>query len=239
MQGQTTFDVLRPGQVREAVEQRTASWLAFLACAGHGNAARLCYALLFKRATDITCAAVLLLVLAPVLLLAALAVALDTRGPIIYRQARIGRFGEPFTIFKFRTMTHNPSGALVLLRDADGTLRHKVRHDPRITRTGKWLRRLSIDELPQLVNILLGHMSLVGPRPELPQIVASYETWQHQRHLVRPGLTGWWQVSGRSDRPMHEHTELDVYYVENLSFWMDMRIVARTIRVVLSGLGAF
>ncbi len=218
---------------------KTIAWLSSLASADAGNATRLLYVLLLKRGLDLIVASLMLVVLSPLLLLAALAVRLDTRGPILYRQTRVGRRNRPFTIYKFRTMAHDPGATFVLLRDDDGTLRHKVHHDPRITRTGKWLRRTSVDELPQLFNVLLGHMSLVGPRPELPQIVAGYESWQHQRHLVRPGLTGWWQVSGRGDRPMHEHTALDIYYVENLSFWLDVRIALRTVRVVLNGLGAF
>jgi lipopolysaccharide/colanic/teichoic acid biosynthesis glycosyltransferase len=118
-------------------------------------------------------------------------------------------------------------------------IRHKSRTDPRVTRLGKLLRSTSIDELPQLVNVLLGDMSLVGPRPELPAIVAGYAPWQHQRHLVRPGITGWWQVRGRSDFPMHEHTELDIYYVAHKSLWFDLRILFETVRTVLVRSGAF
>lgn len=197
------------------------------------------YATYIKRCLDVLVSATVLLLLLPLMVLVALAIRVDSPGPALFRQTRIGRQNQPFRIYKFRTMTHSESDLFVLVRDADGTLRHKVRHDPRVTRVGHWLRRTSIDELPQLVNILLGQMSLVGPRPELPQIVEAYESWQSRRHLVRPGLTGWWQVRGRSDCPMHEHTELDIYYVDNQSFWLDVRIMLLTVLVVCKGLGAF
>lgn len=192
-----------------------------------------------KRCLDCVAASVALVLLAPLLLVVALLVRLDSSGPVLFRQERIGKDHRPFTVLKFRTMQHTPGRALVMMRDADGTFRHKVRDDPRVTHIGKWLRRTSIDELPQLINVLLGHMSLVGPRPELPEIVEHYAPWQHHRHLVRPGLTGWWQVSGRSDRPMHEHTELDIYYVNNISPSLDLKIILRTFRVVMGGFGAF
>lgn len=197
------------------------------------------YALCIKRLLDVLVAGVMLLILSPLLIAVAIAIRLDSSGPSLFRQTRIGRGNRSFSIYKFRTMTHDPRKEFILVKDADGTLRHKVRHDPRVTRAGRWLRRTSIDELPQLLNILMGQMSLVGPRPELPQIVETYEPWQFRRHLVRPGLTGWWQVSGRSDRPMHENTALDIYYVENQSFWLDVRIILLTILVVFKGLGAF
>lgn len=205
----------------------------------HLSAGSWFYAVVAKRIVDILIASIALLALAPLLILVAAAVRLDSPGPILFRQTRIGRHNRTFTIFKFRTMVDSGPESFLLLKDQDGQWRHKLRHDPRITRVGRLLRRTSVDELPQLANILLGHMSLVGPRPELPQIVHRYEPWQHVRHLVRPGLTGWWQVSGRSDRPMHEHTDLDLYYVEHLSVWLDLKILIRTVKVVLKGLGAF
>lgn len=203
------------------------------------RAGRMTYARGIKRAADLLIASLALLLAAPLLLLVAAMIRLDSPGPALFRQQRVGRGGQPFTIFKFRTMVDCRGSELQLLTSEDGTRRHKVRNDPRVTRIGKWLRRTSVDELPQLLNILAGHMSLIGPRPELVQIVATYEPWQHRRHRVRPGLTGWWQVSGRSDRPMHENTELDLYYVDNMSPGLDVRIVIRTIGVVLKGLGAF
>ena len=200
---------------------------------------RLLYALLLKRWIDAALATVALVVLGPLLLLIALAVRVDSPGPALFRQGRIGRGGTRFVVYKFRTMVVDPGVGLVFLRADDGSMRHKVKNDPRITRVGKFLRRTSLDELPQLINVVRGEMSLVGPRPELPELVQRYEPWQHRRHLVRPGLTGWWQVSGRSDKPMHEHTELDLYYVANLSFRLDLKVVLRTVRVVLFGSGAF
>lgn len=197
------------------------------------------YLAFLKRTADILIASVALLLIAPLLLMVAIAIRLDSPGPALYRQRRVGRQGRIFTIYKFRTMGYAPQEPLRLLESADGTLTHKVRNDPRITRVGHWLRRTSIDELPQLFNILIGHMSLIGPRPELVDIVVRYEPWQHRRHTVRPGLTGWWQVSGRSDRPMHENTELDLFYVDHISPGLDFRILIRTIGVVTKGLGAF
>jgi len=179
------------------------------------------------------------MVFSPLLAALAAAVRLDSRGPIIFRQTRIGLGGRPFVVYKFRSMDPVWTDALVLFAGSDGHLRHKVRDDPRVTRVGRFLRRTSLDELPQLVNVVRGEMSLVGPRPELPGIVAEYAPWQHQRHQLRPGITGWWQVQGRSELPMHEHTELDIYYVQHVSLGLDLRILWRTIRVVFSGHGAF
>ncbi len=192
-----------------------------------------------KRLVDIVLATLLMVLLLPVLLLAMIWIALDSPGAPFFLQTRIGRHSTPFTVVKLRTMTASTGDRLVWLIDEDGVRRHKIRNDPRITKPGRWLRRTSIDELPQLLNVLRGEMSLVGPRPELPEIVAGYEPWQHARHVVRPGLTGWWQVSGRSDRPMHEHTDLDIYYIEHLSPVMDIAIAIKTVRVVLRGHGAF
>lgn len=197
------------------------------------------YVRCLKRPIDIAVASLMLLLLCPVLAIVALLVRNDSPGPIIFRQRRVGRHGNIFVLYKFRTMTWNPDRELEFVRDVDGALRHKVRNDSRVTRIGTTLRRCSVDELPQLWNIVKGDMSLIGPRPELPQIVARYEPWQLDRQALRPGLTGWWQVSGRSDRPMHEHTELDIYYIEHATFAMDVRIVLRTIKVVCRGLGAF
>jgi lipopolysaccharide/colanic/teichoic acid biosynthesis glycosyltransferase len=123
--------------------------------------------------------------------------------------------------------------------DDAGNLIHKTKDDPRVTRIGRFLRRFSLDELPQLFNILAGSMSLVGPRPEMPYLVERYQPWQRKRFAVPPGLTGWWQVSGRSDRPMHLHTEDDLYYIQNYSIWLDLQIIVRTIWVVLVGKGSY
>ena len=205
----------------------------------HSRANHYVYCAYAKRVIDVVAAGVLLVLLTPVLLAAVIWIILDCRANPFFTQRRIGRDGVAFRLLKLRTMDSSASVDLVWLIDDRGVRRHKVRHDPRVTRPGRFLRRTSIDELPQLVNVLRGEMSLVGPRPELPEIVAGYAPWQHARHAVRPGLTGWWQVSGRSDAPMHEHTELDMFYVERVSPRLDLLIALKTIRVVVKGLGAF
>jgi len=214
-------------------------WLAVIGGISEAGVFRLLYVTWIKRSVDILASSLLLLLLSPFMILSLLAVRLDSNGPAIFSQDRVGRGGRIFRLYKFRTMTHNPTEELVWMTDEKGMKSHKVRNDPRITRAGKWLRKTSLDELPQLINIIKGDMSLIGPRPELVQIVAKYEPWQHERHIIRPGLTGWWQVCGRSDRPMHENTELDLYYVRNQSFRLDFIIALKTIRVVFKGLGAF
>jgi len=220
-------------------EENHLAWHAYLESATNVPISRILYVSIAKRALDILIAGVALVFLCPVLMLAALMIRLDSPGPVIFRQQRVGRGGSPFTIYKFRTMRVDPVTEVRQFVTAEGTVRHKVRQDLRVTRVGRVLRKTSIDELPQLLNVLRGDMSLIGPRPELVQIVGSYQGWQHARHLVRPGITGWWQVSGRSDKPMHEHTELDLYYVEHLSPSLDVRILLRTVQVVLCGSGAF
>lgn len=204
----------------------------------HGSL-RLLYYCVFKRLIDITLASIALIFFAPLLLIVALAIRIESSGPIIFRQKRVGHQGRVFTIYKFRSMVHAPGSEIRLFKDDDGKWRHKIPEDPRVTRVGRVIRHLSIDELPQLFNVIQGSMSLVGPRPELPQIVNSYQPWQHQRHIVRPGLTGWWQVQGRSDLPMHENSEFDLYYVDRLSFRTDCMIIARTLRIIIKGTGAF
>lgn len=213
-------------------------WTSLLAFSLPKRTGTVLYGLVLKRWFDITFAAVATILLLPLFFLIVLMIRLDSPGPAIFRQTRVGRGGRSFVVFKFRTM-RVADAEIRFFEGPDGQLRHKIRRDPRVTRLGRLLRRTSLDELPQLFNVLRGDMSLIGPRPELPGIVEHYQSWQHRRHLVRPGLTGWWQVQGRSDRPMHEHTELDLYYVENLSPGLDLQIVRRTIRVVLSGFGAF
>lgn len=214
-------------------------WLALLEAVPRVGVGRTAYCVVVKRGIDLVVASLALVALAPLLLLVAVVIRLDSAGPALFRQTRIGRGGAPFVMYKFRTMVVDGDAPLRLFRDEQGRWRHKIADDPRITRAGQFLRRTSIDELPQLLNVLRGEMSLVGPRPELPQIVRAYEPWQHRRHVVRPGITGWWQTNGRSECAMHEHTELDIYYVRHLSLRLDARIVARTVRTVFSGLGAF
>lgn len=217
----------------------TDAWVSAIASIPDISLMRLMYATVFKRMIDVIASTLLLLLLSPLFLFATVLVRIDSSGPAFFCQDRVGRGGRIFRLYKLRTMTHKPGSGIAWIVDEDGQKRHKVRNDPRITRAGKWLRRTSIDELPQLINIIRGDMSLIGPRPELVDIVRQYEHWQHERHIVRPGLTGWWQVSGRSDRPMHENTELDLFYVRGQSFRLDLLIALKTIRVVVKGLGAY
>jgi exopolysaccharide biosynthesis polyprenyl glycosylphosphotransferase len=194
-----------------------------------------------KGALDRTVAAVALLLLAPVLLTIALAVRLGSPGPVLYRQERVGVNGHTFTMLKFRSMVMDADRQVEALSAdniSDGLL-FKMRADPRVTPVGRWLRRLSLDELPQLLNVLGGSMSLVGPRPPLPGEVARYDTQVSRRLLVKPGLTGLWQISGRSDLPWEEAVRLDLRYVENWSMAMDLLILVKTFRAVLSRSGAY
>jgi exopolysaccharide biosynthesis polyprenyl glycosylphosphotransferase len=194
-----------------------------------------------KRACDVLVAGLGLLVLAPLLLAVALAVKLSSRGPVVFRQERIGLRGRPFTLLKFRTMVVGADQMLDGLRErneADGPL-FKLRSDPRVTGVGRFLRRYSIDELPQLVNVLKGEMSLVGPRPPLAAEVALYEEWQLDRLEVRPGITGLWQVSGRSELSFEDYVRLDLFYVENWSIAYDLFILSKTIPLLVSARGAY
>ena len=199
------------------------------------------YQRLVKRVFDLVLGGIFLLVASPIMALVALCILIDDGWPVLFRQRRAGENGRVFEIYKFRTMVRNAEQLryLVEATDQDGNLIHKVRDDPRLTRTGRFLRRFSLDELPQLLNILSGKMSLVGPRPELPYLVDGYQPWQRKRFAVPPGLTGWWQIHGRSDRPMHLHTEDDLFYVQNYSIWLDIQILAETLWRVIFGKGAF
>lgn len=194
-----------------------------------------------KRAFDLVFGAVGLVVALPVLLLSAALILVVDGRPLLFVQSRVGENGRLFRMYKFRTMIVGAEQMrpLVETRDADGHLVHKSKEDPRITRLGRILRRMSIDELPQLLNVLRGDMSLVGPRPELPHVVQEYQPWQRQRLAVPPGITGWWQVTGRSDKLMHLHTEDDLYYLRNYSIWLDLQIIMRTLWVVILGRGAY
>jgi lipopolysaccharide/colanic/teichoic acid biosynthesis glycosyltransferase len=193
-----------------------------------------------KRLIDITGAVMLLLLLAPLLLAAVAAVRLDSPGPVIFRQARTGRGGRDFQVLKFRTMhvgSERERSTLAGHNESDGHL-FKIRHDPRVTTAGRWLRRWSLDELPQLVNVVRGEMSLVGPRP-LPREDSAFTGAALRRLEVRPGLTGLWQISGRSDLGWDEALRLDLTYVESWSLGLDLRILARTPSAVLRGDGAY
>ncbi len=194
-----------------------------------------------KRLFDMGASLLLLIMLSPLMLVIALLIKLESGGSIFFMQERIGEQGRHFKMIKFRSMYQNAEQrwAEVARRDENGNLLHKMSDDPRVTHVGRKLRRTSLDELPQLINVLLGQMSLVGPRPEMPYIAAEYEPWQWQRFRVPPGITGWWQVNGRSDKPMHLHTEDDLYYIQNYSFWLDLRILLKTVAVVFQGHGAY
>lgn len=186
-----------------------------------------------KRLLDVTVALIALIALAPLFVVVAIAIRLDSPGPAFFVQPRVGQGGRVFKMFKFRSMVAGRATEL-----GDGP--HKVLDDPRVTRVGRSLRKTSIDELPQLVNILLGTMSLVGPRPELVEIMQTrYERWQYARLIVPQGLTGWWQVTGRGTKLLCEHTEDDLYYIRYASFWFDLKILVLTIRAVVRREGAF
>jgi exopolysaccharide biosynthesis polyprenyl glycosylphosphotransferase len=195
----------------------------------------------FKSVFDWCGAAFGLLLLSPVLLALAIAVKCDSPGPVLFRQTRVGKDGHDFRIVKFRTMHTDAESRLAALRhlnENDGVL-FKMRDDPRITRVGRWLRRFSLDELPQLINVVRGEMSLVGPRPPLPEEVAAYPADMRRRLAVRPGITGLWQVSGRSDLSWSEAVRLDLRYVENWSFSLDCVILLRTLSAVCRSSGAY
>jgi exopolysaccharide biosynthesis polyprenyl glycosylphosphotransferase len=194
-----------------------------------------------KRAVDLVLVSLGLVAIAPILLAIGLAIKLDSRGPIFFRQLRVGKDGRTFLMFKFRSMCQDADRRLEALRthnEATGPL-FKMRQDPRITSVGRVLRRWSLDELPQLLNVLRGEMSLVGPRPPLPSEVEQYEDWQHARLRAVPGLTGLWQVSGRSEVPFHDMVRLDLHYIRNWSMGLDLEIMLRTIPAVLTNRGAY
>ena len=196
----------------------------------------------FKRVVDLLIAGVTLVLAAIPMLAIALVIRLDSPGPVILRQPRVGRNGRPFAAFKFRTMVDGADRLRdELLAEEGGADPRLFKHaaDPRLTRTGKWLRRWSLDEFPQVWNIVRGEMSVVGPRPPLPDEVARYEPVHWQRLAVVPGLTGLWQVNGRSDLSFDEMVRLDLYYAETWSPWLDLKLIVRTVPAVLGGRGAY
>jgi exopolysaccharide biosynthesis polyprenyl glycosylphosphotransferase len=194
-----------------------------------------------KMAQDLILAGVAILLLAPLLLALAVLIRLDSRGPALFRQTRVGQNGEEFCVYKFRSMhidAEERFAALAGLNESDGLL-FKMRDDPRVTRVGRLLRRYSLDELPQLLNVVRSDMALVGPRPPLPREVANYATDVHRRLLVKPGITGLWQVSGRSDLSWEDSVRLDLYYVENWSLALDLQILWKTAFAVVASRGAY
>jgi exopolysaccharide biosynthesis polyprenyl glycosylphosphotransferase len=196
---------------------------------------------LIKRAIDFIVIILCTPILLPLMLLIALAIKFDSPGPILFTQRRVGKDGREFKMFKFRSMHENADAMRQELIEQTGAdpKRPKWENDPRITRVGKWIRRTSIDELPQILNILRGEMSVVGPRPPTPDEVTHYETWHRQRLNILPGATSLWQVSGRSKVPFEEQCLLDIYYIENWSIALDIQIMLRTIPNVLLGNGAY
>jgi lipopolysaccharide/colanic/teichoic acid biosynthesis glycosyltransferase len=184
-----------------------------------------------SRVLDIVLAGVGMVLAAPLLLIAAVAIKLDSRGPVIYRQRRVGKDGEQFEVYKLRTMR--------LGADPVGVGTPVLEDDPRVTRVGGLLRRFSLDEVPNLVNVLRGELAIVGPRPTLAAQVELYTERQRRRLEVKPGITGWAQVNGRAGIPWEERIELDVWYVDNRSLALDLRILARTARLLLTGHGLY
>ncbi|HEX2914184.1 MAG TPA: sugar transferase [Chloroflexia bacterium] len=198
-------------------------------------------ALFLKRSIDILGSLALLLVAAIPMTIVAIAIKLDSRGPIIFRQTRVGKNNKTFTFYKFRSMYVDADIRLAELEHLNETngATFKMKRDPRVTRVGRFIRRTSIDELPQLFNVLFGQMSLVGPRPGLPREVTRYQDWHYRRLEVTPGLTGLWQVSGRSALTFEDMVKLDIYYVEHWSIWMDIKILFKTVKAVLQADGAY
>ena len=194
-----------------------------------------------KRLLDIFGSLAALILLSPIFLITMIAIRLESPGPVFFRQTRVGKWGRLFGIYKFRSMyidAEKRKAELMKLNEADGPV-FKMRKDPRITGVGRFIRKVSIDELPQLINVLRGEMSLVGPRPPLPKEVAQYEYHQRKRLDTEVGITGLQQVSGRSDLDFQQWVAFDIEYVGKQSFWLDIKILFKTIPAVLSGKGAY
>jgi exopolysaccharide biosynthesis polyprenyl glycosylphosphotransferase len=199
------------------------------------------YQRMTKRAFDLIIGTAVFVLTSPMLLAVSIAIKLDSPGPVLYKSQRVGENGRIFWMLKFRSMIENADQLLdeVTQINSEGSPVYKNPNDPRITRVGKFIRRTSIDELPQLFNVFKGEMSLIGPRPEIPALVKNYEPWQRTRFAIPQGITGWWQINGRSDKPMHLHTEDDLYYLQNYSLLLDFAILLKTAWVVLRGKGAY
>ena len=195
--------------------------------------------LLAKRVLDIVGGAIAAIILTPVMLAISAWIALDSAGPVTFRQPRVGLHGRTFEVWKFRTMVADAEERLDDLRDQNEINGNafKMTNDPRVTRAGRWLRRTSLDELPQLMNVLRGEMSLVGPRPPLASEVAGYDVWHRRRLSMRPGMTGLWQVSARHEPDFDRWVESDLEYIDRWSFWLDLKIIAMTVPAVLAGEG--
>lgn len=229
------LDILPHTQTRVGLEEVDGLPLVTLSSAPTGP-----FQLALKRAMDVMLSAVLLLIALPVLLVVWIAIRLGEGGAVLFRQRRCGLNGRVFTLYKFRTMVEGAEERLeevAHLNEMNGPV-FKSSRDPRITWLGRWLRRFSLDELPQLWNVLKGDMSLVGPRPPIPEEVARYERWQRRRLAMKPGLTCLWQIRGRNEIDFEEWMRLDLEYIDNWSPWLDLKILLRTVPVVLSGRGA-
>lgn len=197
--------------------------------------------LILKRAFDLILSIMGLIVISPLLAAVAICIKLDSKGPVIIKQKRIGKNGAPFNMYKFRSMVENAEQLqmeLATQNEADGPV-FKIKNDPRITKVGRFIRKYSIDELPQLMNVVIGQMSLVGPRPPLPKEVELYTDYEWRRLDIRPGITGLWQINGRSDLPFDEWVKLDLYYIEHWSLGLEMKILFKTLPIVLKGTGAY
>jgi lipopolysaccharide/colanic/teichoic acid biosynthesis glycosyltransferase len=193
-----------------------------------------------KRAIDVVGALLGLVIATPIMLFVALAILVSDGSPAIFRQSRAGAYGKPFVIFKFRTMRRDADAerdGLRAVNEVAGGASFKMTNDPRVTRLGTWLRKTSIDELPQLWNVLLGEMSLVGPRPHPFDDVAGYQPWQFRRLSVKPGLTGLWQIEGRAETDFDRWVEKDLQYIDGWSLWTDLEIIVRTIPAILKRTG--
>lgn len=199
-------------------------------------------AYLIKRLMDIVASAILMVLLMPLFLGVALAIRLEDPGPILFKQVRVGRWGQLFTMWKFRSMytdAEERKKALMAQNEMQGGVIFKMKNDPRVTRVGRIIRKTSIDELPQLWNVLKGEMSLVGPRPPVPAEVNEYSLADRRRLEVIPGITCIWQVSGRSNIPFDQQVELDVQYIQSQSIWTDIKILFKTVPALLFGVGAY
>jgi exopolysaccharide biosynthesis polyprenyl glycosylphosphotransferase len=193
--------------------------------------------LLIKRLLDVAASSVALVLFSPLLLAIALAVRLQDGAPVLFRQIRVGLHGRPFRVVKFRTMVPDAEARLDDVLEMNELSGHafKLSDDPRISQTGSWLRKTSLDELPQLWNVLRGEMSLVGPRPPLPREVAGYDIWHRRRLSMKPGITGLWQVSARREEDFDRWVELDLDYIDGWSIWLDLKIILRTVPAMLQG----
>jgi exopolysaccharide biosynthesis polyprenyl glycosylphosphotransferase len=196
--------------------------------------------MLFKRAFDLLSSFVALALLAPLFVVVAALIKITSRGPIFFKQERVGLHGRTFHMLKFRSMVADAEAlkARLAAQNEQGGPVFKIRRDPRITAVGRFIRKYSIDELPQLINVLRGEMSVVGPRPPIPSEVAKYEAWQRRRLSVRPGLTCVWQVSGRNEISFEEWMYLDMQYIDHWSLAQDFQLILKTVPVVLTGRGA-